>query len=424
MAIEAQPEPSATPPGVPSAPAKKPRPNAFESLRNRDFRLLTLSTISLGFGQWGQQIALGWLVFVLTNSAVQLANVAFIGGVLSLFLMPVGGIVADRYPRRTVIILATLADTAQAGAIAILVLSGHVQVWHVYAFSLLTSLTTAMNQPARQAFVADLMTPATLPNAIAMNSIAQNISRIVGPSLAGILTAASLSSPFIFVAAMRGLACVNTFMMHPPKPATGRPVRNPLREITEGFRYILAEPRTRALLVVNTLPALLIYPYISFMPLFAREELGHGSGTYGLLVSGIGMGSIFGLLGLAFIGDRLRRGGMLTLSGLIVYVMLVMTFTQTRELWQSMAVLIGAGVIHGFCLALSNTLFQTSLRPDMQGRGMAAWQMGFGLTPFGTLAMGYLINQYGIRSAELGFFSTCLIAFVLIFIFNRAIRRA
>ncbi|TAJ17545.1 MAG: MFS transporter, partial [Dehalococcoidia bacterium] len=226
MAIEAQPDPT-TPPAAPPA---KQRPNAFESLKNRDFRLLTLSTISIGFGQWGQQIALGWLVFVLTHSAVQLANVAFIGGVLSLFLTPIGGIVADRYPRRTVIVCATLADTLQASVIAVLVLSGHVQVWHVYAFSLLTSLTTAMNQPARQAFVADLTTPETLPNAIAMNSIAQNISRILGPSLAGMLTAASLGSPFIFVAAMRGLACINTFMMRPPKrPVANRPNRNPLR---------------------------------------------------------------------------------------------------------------------------------------------------------------------------------------------------
>ncbi|RLT37057.1 MAG: MFS transporter, partial [Chloroflexi bacterium] len=236
MAIEAQPDPAAS-----RTPPAKQRPNAFESLRNRDFRLLTLSTISIGFGQWGQQIALGWLVFVLTNSAVQLANVAFIGGVLALFLTPIGGIVADRYPRRTVIVCATLADTLQATVIAILVLSGNVEVWHVYLFSLLTSLTTAMNQPARQAFVADLMTPATLPNAIAMNSIAQNISRILGPSLAGVLTAASLGAPFVFVAAMRGLACINTLMMHPAAgPIADRPTRNPLREILEGFQYVLA----------------------------------------------------------------------------------------------------------------------------------------------------------------------------------------
>ena len=420
MAIEAQPDPAASP-----APPAKQRPNAFESLRNRDFRLLTLSTISIGFGQWGQQIALGWLVFVLTNSAVQLANVAFIGGVLSLFLTPIGGIVADRYPRRTVIVCATLADTLQATAIAILVLNGNVEVWHVYLFSLLTSLTTAMNQPARQAFVADLMTPATLPNAIAMNSIAQNISRILGPSLAGVLTAASLGAPFVFVAAMRGLACINTLMMRSPAcPIADRPTRNPLREIIEGFKYVLADPKTRVLLVVNMLPSLLVYPYISFMPLFARVELGHGSGTYGMLVSGIGVGSIFGLLGLAFLGDRLRRRGTVTLSGLIVYLMLVMAFTQTRELWQSLAVLITAGVIHGFCLALNNTLFQTSLRPDMRGRGMAAWQMGSGFNPFGTLVMGHLISEFGVRSTELGFFSTCLTIFVLILIFNRAIRRA
>ncbi len=421
MAIEAQPDPT-TPPASPPA---KQRPNAFESLKNRDFRLLTLSTISIGFGQWGQQIALGWLVFVLTHSAVQLANVAFIGGVLSLFLTPIGGIVADRYPRRTVIVCATLADTLQASVIAILVLSGHVHVWHVYAFSLLTAMTTAMNQPARQAFVADLTTPETLPNAIAMNSIAQNISRILGPSLAGVLTAASLGSPFIFVAAMRGLACINTFMMRPPRrPVANRPTRNPLREIIEGFKYVLAEPKTRVLLVVNMLPSLLVYPYLSFMPLFARVELGHGSGTYGLLVSGIGVGSIFGLLGLAYFGARVRRPGMVTLSGLIIYLCLLLGFTQTRELWQSLAVLISAGVIHGFCLAMNNTLFQTSLRPDMRGRGMAAWQMGSGFNPFGTLAMGHLINHYGVRSTELSFFSTCLVIFVLILVFNRAIRRA
>lgn len=420
---EAQPQPTASPSGV--SAARKPRRNAFESLRNRDFRLLTLSTISLGFGQWGQQIALGWLVFVLTESAIQLANVAFIGGVLSLILTPVGGIVADRYPRRTVIIMATLADTAQASGLAVLVLSGHVQIWHVYAFSLLTALTTAMSQPARQAFVADLMTPATLPNAIAMSSIAQNISRILGPSLAGILTAASLASPFIFVAAMRGLACVNTVMMsRPTLPVVRRPTRNPVSEIAAGFKYVFGGSQTRVLLVVNMLPALLVYPYTSFMPLFARVELGHGSGTYGLLVSGIGIGSIFGLLGLAFIGDRMRRGGLLTLGGLIAYVVLLMVFTQTRELWQSMAVLIAAGVIHGFCLALGNTLFLTSLRPDMQGRGMAAWQMGFGLSPFGVLAMGFVINRAGVRSAELGFFAVCLGMFLLILIFNRAIRHA
>lgn len=213
-------------------------------------------------------------------------------------------------------------------------------------------------------------------------------------------------------------------MRSPARPIADRPTRNPLREIIEGFKYVLADPKTRVLLVVNMLPSLLVYPYISFMPLFARVELGHGSGTYGMLVSGIGVGSIFGLLGLAFLGDRLRRRGTVTLSGLIVYLMLVMAFTQTRELWQSLAVLITAGVIHGFCLALNNTLFQTSLRPDMRGRGMAAWQMGSGFNPFGTLVMGHLISEFGVRSTELGFFSTCLTIFVLILIFNRAIRRA
>lgn len=409
--------------GASVAPPARRRPNAFASLKNRDFRFLTLSTLAIGFGQWGQQVALGWLVFVLTDSVSQLAQIAFLGGILSLVLGPAGGIISDRYPRRNLIVVVTLADTLQAAAIAVLVLTGLVQVWHVYVFAMLSALTMSMNQPALQAYVADIMEPETLPNAIAMNSIAQNMSRIAGPSLAGALTVASVGAPFLFVAAMRGLACVNTMMMRaqPAIERAGR--RHPFREVIDGFDYVLREPQLRVLLLINALPALLVYPYISFMPIFADRVLHEGAAAYGLLVSILGVGSVVGLIALALLGDVPRRG-MLMLGAFIAYAALVVAFAQSRELWQALAALTTAGVFHGFALAMNNTLFQTVIRPEMRGRGMAAWQMCFGLVPIGALAMGAAINQAGIRSSYGAFFGACFAGFVLIAVLNRAIRRA
>lgn len=407
----------------PTAPPEAPRkPGPFLSLRNRDFRWLWISTVAVGFGQWGQQIALGILVYNLTDSAVQLGGVTTASGVVSLGLTPFAGLLADRYSRRGIMVISTFLGAVQAAALAVLVLAGLVEVWHAYAFAVITALTQAVNQPARQAYVNDVSTPETLANAISLNSIAQNVSRIAGPPLAGYLAVLNVGAAFLFVAGIRGVATLATMAMsqRPQESVAGG--RNPLKQILDGFAYLLREPRLRLLLLVNATPSLLVYPYMSMMPVFADEVFDEPA-AYGFLVAMIAVGSVIGLFGLAWFGDISRKTQVM-LIGFLAYFVLLLGFTRTDVLAVGLGILIAAGVFHGVALALNNTVFQMELRPDMRGRGMAAWQIGFGLMPLGGLPMGLMVDHFGIQDGVAIEMAACLAVFALIVVLGRPLRRA
>ncbi len=407
----------------PTAPPEAPRkPGPFLSLRNRDFRWLWISTVAVGFGQWGQQIALGILVYNLTDSAVQLGGVTTASGVVSLGLTPFAGLLADRYSRRGIMVISTFLGAVQAAALAVLVLAGLVEVWHAYAFAVITALTQAVNQPARQAYVNDVSTPETLANAISLNSIAQNVSRIAGPPLAGYLAVLNVGAAFLFVAGIRGVATLATMAMsqRPQESVAGG--RNPLKQILDGFAYLLREPRLRLLLLVNATPSLLVYPYMSMMPVFADEVFDEPA-AYGFLVAMIAVGSVIGLFGLAWFGDISCKTQVM-LIGFLAYFVLLLGFTRTDVLAVGLGILIAAGVFHGVALALNNTVFQMELRPDMRGRGMAAWQIGFGLMPLGGLPMGLMVDHFGIQDGVAIEMAACLAVFALIVVLGRPLRRA
>ena len=230
----------------------------FVSLKDRDYRFLWVGTVFVGFGQWGQQIGLNWLVYLLTGSAVQLGAVAFAGGILSLLLTPFAGLLADRYSRRMIILIATIAGALQAAILAVLVLTDTVQVWHAYVFAIVAATTQAMNMPARQAYVNDVSRPETLANAIALNSLAQNASRIVGPPLVGVIAGWNVGAAFVFVAVVRGVATVLTMMLSAREQPREDTAGNPLRLIFRGFAYLAGEADLRALLLVNAITALLV----------------------------------------------------------------------------------------------------------------------------------------------------------------------
>jgi MFS family permease len=430
--------PSDPPPEPPDdAPARAPLPprtadvepglppalgGPFVSLRQRDFRLLWVGTIAVGFGQWGQQIGLNWLVFLLTGSAVQLGAVSFAGGILSLILTPYAGVLADRYSRRLIMLAATVLGAVQASALAVLVLTDTVEVWHAYVFAVLAAVTQAMNQPARQAYVNDVSSTDTLPNAIALTSIAQNLSRIVGPPLAGLIAGWNVGAALVFVAVTRVIASVLTMMLSRREQSTVDGRGNPLRLIIDGFSYLLHDETLRMLLVVNALTALFVYPYVSFMPVFAEEVFQGGSQTYGLLVSMIAVGSIIGLLGLAWL-PNLKHRGSLMLAGFMGYTTLLMLFTHAPVLPLALGSLAVAGFFFGTASVLNNTLFQTLVRNDMRGRGMAVLQVAGGLSPIGALSMGFLIEAIGIRNGVALHISVAFVGMVVVFFFGRAIRR-
>ncbi|MGE3961871.1 MAG: MFS transporter [Dehalococcoidia bacterium] len=413
--------PPTAPGGVPDEPPP-PKQGPFVSFSNRDFRWLWVGTITVGFGQWGQQIGLNYLVYILTDDAVQMGLVTTVGGLGSLFVTPYAGVLADRYSRRKVMLYSTLFGALQAGVLALLVITDLVQVWHAYVFAILTTFTQAVNQPARQAYVHDVSTPETFSNAIAMNSIAQNLSRIVGPPVAGIIAVWNIGAGFLFVVAVRAIASFATWVMRERPQDKAVSTRNPTRQVLDGFAYLLAEPRLRLLLAVNAVPALLVYPYMNFMPIFADEVFGEER-AYGFLVAMIAVGSIVGLFALAWFGE-VRRKPQIMLGCFLIYLVLLLVFSRQDTLALGLLMLALAGVFHGTALALNNTVFQSELRPDMRGRGMAAWQIGMALMPLGGLPMGVLIDQFGTQDGVAISHATALAFFIFVAIFGKPLTRS
>lgn len=368
----------------------------FPSLRLRDFRYLTLGTVVAGFGQWAQIVGLGWLVYVLTGSAVQLGSISAVRGLIGLAVAPGSGVLLDRIDRRQVLIVTTSLGAAKTAVLAALVVSGAVEVWHVYVFAVADGVITTVNMTARQAFVFDVTTDEALPNAVAVSSMAQNLSRVAGPPLTGaIIGLYGEGAPFVFITVMLTVAAALTARI---SRETRQVIRmreeNPLRSLMEGVRYIATDERILGLMVVGIVPGLLIYPYISLLPIFAAEVLHRGASGYGVLSSMGGWGSLVGLLGLALLGDIRRKGAML-LSGLILYALIVIFFTQSTVYPLSLGLLALSGVFLSVALVLTNTLIQLHVRDDMRGRTLAVYQMTGGLSTIGALPMGAAVAWLG-----------------------------
>lgn len=359
---------------------------------------------------------------MLTGSATQIGGVSFVAGLMTLGVTPFAGVLADRFARRTILWSSSLFGAATAVALAILVVTDLIEVWHAYVFAIITGLAQALNQPARQAAVYDAATEDTLQNAVALNSLAQNLARIVGPAAAGIVAVWSLTAAFLLIAVMRALAAGATFLMaHRPATAVVGSRRNPFRDIADGFRYLASDARLSGLWFVNALPSLIVYPYVALLPIFADEVFDAGSRGYGVIVTMVGIGSSIGLVILA-ITPNLHRRGLLMMGGFIGYLLAVLAFTQTNQLVIALPLLIAGGIVHGFALALNTFVFQTSLRDDMRGRGMGAWQLGFSLMPIGALPIGILVDHIGPQRGVAIPVAVCLVAFVAITLFWRPLR--
>jgi MFS family permease len=396
---------------------------AVGALRLRDFRLLFFGTVAQGFGQWAQTIGMGWLVYELTGeSAVQLGLISAFSGIVRLLAGPFIGFALDRYSRRDILIWSTALGAAQGGALALLVVSGYAEVWHVYLFALAEGLVTTTNQTTRQAYVYDITTNETLPNAVALNSVGQNLSRVSGPPLVGVLAVFDIAAPFIFLTVMKTIGVLLTLPLSRATRQAGRAAEHPLRGTWQGLHYVAREPAVLGLVVLALIPAFLVYPYVQLLPVFAKQVLGGGAFEFGLLAASIGWGSLAGLLGLAFAGDPPHKGR-IALWGMLGYAVLLLGFSQSTVLWLSLALLTGAGVFHGVSLALQQTLVQLLARNDMRGRATSVFQMGFALQPLGVLLMALAIDRWGAGRAVGSFFAVSSLAFAWMAVSWRSLRR-
>ncbi len=373
------------------------RRDTFASLANPNYRnYFTGNAISMT-GTWMQIIAQGWLVLQLTGSATALGAVTALQTLPTLLLGPYGGVVADRLDKRRLLIATKIAMGGCALVVGLLVTTGTVQLWHVYAMALLLGLANCFESPARQAFVLEMVGAEHLRNAVSLNSVLVNAARAVGPAVAGIVIAVGglgvcyLVNAVSFVAVVVMLMRMDVAQLHPTPPTKRAP-----GQVREGFRYVRSEPGLAVPLLMMGLVGCLTYEFQVVLPIVASETFAGDSTTYGFLTAAMGAGAVVGGLYVAARG----RTGMRSLVVLSVAYGVTMTLAAlSPTLPVALAAMVLVGVTSVAFMSTGNSTLQLASAPHMRGRVMALWTVAFlGSTPIGGPIAGYVSQQLGGRA--------------------------
>jgi MFS family permease len=376
-------------------PAASTWRETFRALRHRNYQLFFAGQLISLIGTWMDQVAESWLVYRLTGSALLLGTVAFASQIPVFLLAPIGGALADRADRRKILVATQTSMMLLTFVLAWLTLSHRVQIWHIITLAALTGIVNALDLPARQAFVVDMVSRADLVNAIALNSSMFNGARVIGPALAGIIVAAIgegwcfFGNGVSFIAVIVGLLLMR--MERPRQSIEGSPLEN----IVEGFRFVATTGPIRALMLLLSLVSFTAMPYAVLMPVFADQILHGGPKALGLLMGCSGVGALCGALALAM-RKTVHGLGTWVAASCVGFGVALLLFSFSRVMWLSAAMLVPAGFCMMIQMASSNTLIQSMVPDRLRGRVMSVYAMTFmGMAPFGSLLAGSLAHKLG-----------------------------
>jgi len=365
------------------------------SLRHRNFRLFfSGQSISL-IGTWMQRIALGWLVYRLTNSAFLLGLVGFAGQIPTFLLAPFAGVLADRRDRHHILILTQILAMVQAFVLSFLVLFDLIRIWHVIFLSIVLGIINAFDMPTRQSFMVEMVEEKKdLSNAIALNSTMVNSARLLGPSVAGILIAALGEGSCFLINAISYMAVIISLLLMKIERKNVKPHHSKVwQELKEGIRYASNFAPIRDILLIFALVNLVGMPYTVLMPVFAKDVLHGGPSVLGFLMGSVGLGALGGAVYLASKKSVLGLGKMIPIAT-ILFGSALMVFSTSRVLFFSLGLMLLTGTGQMILMASSNTLLQTVVDDDKRGRVMSFYTMAFmGATPVGSLIAGFLAGR-------------------------------
>ena len=342
-----------------------------------------------------QKVAQSWLVLDLTKSSFFLGLDDFLGQLPILLFTVLGGVIADRHDRRRLLIGSQYVQMATAFTLAALVWTGYIRIHHILVMSFVTGLAQAFGGPAYQSLIPSLVEKKHLPNAIALNSIQFNLSRILGSLFAG-ATIAALGTALCF--GLNGLsffvvivALLSLSVKHIPG-GEGRPM---LEEIHGGFSYTRRDPALVALIAVASLTTFLGLPLVTFLPVFARDVFGGDIVLYSRMMAFVGAGSVTGALVVAWLG-RFRRMALMLLIVEVLYGLLIIAFSLSQTLWLSELLLFGAGMAVMMVTSMTTSLVQLIVPDHLRGRVVSIYMVAFrGGMPLGSLASGYAASLVG-----------------------------
>ncbi len=371
--------------------------HAWRALRHRNFRLFFVGqSISL-IGTWMTRIATSWLVYRLTGSALLLGTVSFAGQIPTFLFAPFAGVWVDRLDRRKVLVWTQTLSLVQSLALAALTFSGWITIPLLLALSVMQGIINAFDMPGRQAFLVKMVEDKRdLGNAIAINSSMVNVARLIGPSLAGMLIAATSEGWCFLIDGISYLAVIaSLLMMRLHGPVVKRLATSTLSELKAGWTYVSGFLPVRIILLLFAVLSLMGMPFVVLMPIFAARVLHGGPHTLGFLMGAMGVGALISALSLA--ARKSVRGlvRMIPIAAAVFGLGLI-GFGLSRSFWLSMVMVFvaGMGMMQG--MAASNTIIQTIVSEDKRGRVMSYYTMAFmGMAPFGSLLAGTMANKIG-----------------------------
>ncbi|MEO8711933.1 MAG: MFS transporter [Parafilimonas sp.] len=375
----------------------------FKALQSRNYRLyITGQSISL-IGTWMQKTAVSWVVYSLTHSKFMLGLSLFASLFPSFIFSFIGGATADRYNRHKLLLITQIASMVQAVLLTLLILSKHYNVWGILALSFVLGVINAFDVPARQSLVNELIEDKRyLGNALALNSSMVNLSRLIGPAIAGLILE-KFGNVFCFgLNAISFIAVIaSVLMMRLPASKKQHHEKNILQDIKDGFSYLKQEKELRFVVMMLALVSLFVLPYNTLIPVYAKDIFKGNASTFGIIDSMIGLGAFGGAIFLASLkpGRNLRK--ILGINTLVFGVgLLLFSHMHNYPLALVCAMLAGFGMMSQ--ITITNTLIQTTADPKMRGRMISIYAMAFfGMQPLGGLIVGTVSQHIGVADTVL-----------------------
>jgi MFS family permease len=374
------------------------RPRTFASFRHRNFQLYFGGQLISVAGTWMQIIAQGWLVYQLNHSELELGIVGFASAIPSLLITPWGGVIVDLMPKRNLLVFTQSSAMLLALTLSWLTFSNSVQVWHIIALAALLGLVNAVDGPARQAFVVEMVGREDLSNAIALNSLMFNSARIIGPALGGLLLATVGAAWCFFINGVSYLFVIaGLLLMRITDYNRISKVTSTWQALTSGVHYTLEHIELFGLILLALIFSFFGLAYSAVLPAFVDQALKANADAYGWINAASGLGAVIGAFLIARYGNPKHTGRWLITANLSFPIVLAL-FAYTP--WLVLAILLAVGLGFGFMIefTLINTMLQTRVSDEMRGRVMSLYTITFfGFAPFGNLLIGWLSEAWGLR---------------------------
>ena len=370
--------------------------STFSSLRNRDFRYLWAGTCFLSGGLWIQQVTLGWAIYEMTRSSILLGALNGLRFLPFLVFSPLAGVAADRTDRRKLMITTQWFVLVTALGMGVVVSLDLLEVWHLFAFTLVTGVVWSFSEPVRQALIPDVVPRAELMNAVALNSAAFNFTKIIGPSVGGVLIAVfGLAGNFYIQSATYLFVMWMIYEMHIPERVRDATRSSVLSNLREGIRYVWSEPVVFAILATAMVPRLFAMPYQALMPIFQKDVLQVGPEGLGMMMAAPGLGAMLVMLSVAHFANRVNRPGLLMIAALVLQGVFLILFALMRTLPLALLTLVVVGGFQVLFMSISNMVLHMTVPDKLRGRVMSIYMLDRGITPAGALMAGVSAHFIG-----------------------------